>query len=166
MNNAREEFKSYVVEKRRQYGDCGYSVGDIADVVQFLLRDFGFQSRVHLFRLFKVCCLNFGVPSSSPPTIDLSGCAIGASTVLKVFVVSAVLVTRRIVVLGESKLRVVQTRVGPRVLLVRVRISHPSNQRIPRLLPDHLVVWVLQGRRKLKTSQSHKKTTILMSYMR
>ena len=83
LKAAKEEFQRYVVEKRRQYADDRYSMGDIPNVIQFLLRDFGFQSRVHLFQLFKICCLVVGVPDSNltPVTIDLGGCAISASTV-------------------------------------------------------------------------------------
>ena len=44
-------------------------------MVQFLLRYFGFQSRTHILRLFKICCLIVGTPDSDPPsvTIDLNG---------------------------------------------------------------------------------------------
>ena len=42
------------------------------------LKDFGFQSRRHRFRVFKLCCLIVGEPSRVYPSlsIDLSGCGL------------------------------------------------------------------------------------------
>ena len=83
LNAAAAEFKSYVIEKRRHYEDATCAASDISDVVQFLLRDFAFQSRTHVFRLFKICCLVVGVPKSSLPavTIDLGGSALSPAMV-------------------------------------------------------------------------------------
>ena len=54
LKAAAVEYKSYVVEKRRHHKDSTYGASEVRDVVQFLLRDFGFQSRTHVFRLFKI----------------------------------------------------------------------------------------------------------------
>ena len=80
---AAAEFKSYVIEKRRHYEDATCAASEIPDVVQFLLRDFAFQSRTHVFRLFKICCLVVGVPKSRLPavTIDLGGSALSPAMV-------------------------------------------------------------------------------------
>ena len=82
LNAASAEFKSYVIEKRRHHEDATCAASDIDDVISFLLRDFAFQSRVHVFRLFKLCCLFVGLPKSDPPascTIDLGGSALKSS---------------------------------------------------------------------------------------
>ena len=73
--NAAAEFKSYVIEKRRHHEDATCAASEILEVVQFLLRDFAFQSRTHVFQLFKICCLVVGMPNSNLPavTIDLRG---------------------------------------------------------------------------------------------
>ena len=83
LNAAVAEFKSYVIEKRRHYEDATCAASEIPDVVQFLLRDFAFQSRTHVFRLFKICCLVVGVPKSNLPavTIDLGGSALSPAVV-------------------------------------------------------------------------------------
>ena len=83
LNAAVAEFKSSVIEKRRHYEDATCAASEIPDVVQFLLRDFAFQSRTHVFRLFKVCCLVVGVPKSNLPavTIDLGGSALSPAVV-------------------------------------------------------------------------------------
>ena len=83
LNAAIAEFKSYVIEKRRHYEDATCAASEIPDVVQFLLRDFAFQSRTHVFRLFKICCLVVGVPKSNLPavTIDLGGSALSPAVV-------------------------------------------------------------------------------------
>ena len=60
LKAAAVEYKSYVKETRRHHQDSTYAGNEIRDVVQFLLRDFGFQSRTHVFRLFKICCLIVG----------------------------------------------------------------------------------------------------------
>ena len=75
MEAASAEYKSYVVERRRHHENATYAESEILDVVQFLLRGFGFQSRTHILRLFKICCLIVGTPDSDPPavTIDLIG---------------------------------------------------------------------------------------------
>ena len=83
LNAAVAEFKSYVIEKRRHYEDATCAASEIPDVVQFLLRDFAFQSRTHVFRLFKICFLVVGVPKSNLPavTIDLGGSALSPAVV-------------------------------------------------------------------------------------
>ena len=83
LKAAAVEYKSYVVEKRRHHKDSTYVASEIRDVMQFLLRDFGFQSRTHVFRLFKICCLLVGTQDSNPPvvTIDLSGSSLDRSLV-------------------------------------------------------------------------------------
>ena len=76
LNAAAAEFKSYVIAKRRHHEDATCAASEILDdVEQFLLRDFAFQSRTHVFRLFKLCCLVVGMPNSNLPavTIDLGG---------------------------------------------------------------------------------------------
>ena len=68
LNAASAEFKSYVIEKRRYHEDATCAASDIDDVISFLLRDFAFQSRVHvsacfvdawLIRMFSVCAIWF-----------------------------------------------------------------------------------------------------------
>ena len=82
MDAAVEEYHSYIVEKRRHHASGSFSASAIPDVVRYLVRDFSFQARVHLFRVFKLCCLIVGMPESVPPTVimDLSGCAFDAGT--------------------------------------------------------------------------------------
>ena len=72
-----EEYSSYVVEKRRQHVDSGQSGSNISDVLDFLLRDYSFQERRNVYRVFRLCCLVVGVPVKSrfAVTIDLSGSA-------------------------------------------------------------------------------------------
>ena len=73
-----EDFHSYIVEKRRQHEGGSHTASDIPDVIRYLVRDLSFQALVHLFRVFKLCCLIIGVPESVPPSvviINLSGCA-------------------------------------------------------------------------------------------
>ena len=57
-----EEFTSYVVEKRRQHADSDR----IPNTMEFLLRDFAFQSRHYVFRAYKMCSsLVIELPRSS-----------------------------------------------------------------------------------------------------
>ena len=83
LKAAAVEYKSYVEEKRRHHKDSTYAAIEIRDVVQFLLRDFSFQSRTHVFRLFKTCCLIVGTRNRNLPvvTIDLSGSALDQAIV-------------------------------------------------------------------------------------
>ena len=78
-----EEYHSYIIEKRRQHAGEEHAASDIPDVIRYLIRDFSFQARVHLFRVFKLCCLVIGVPEAVPPvvTLDLSGCAFSTAIV-------------------------------------------------------------------------------------
>ena len=79
------------LERRRHRENATYAASEIHDVVQFLLRYFGFQSRTHILRLFKICCLIVGTPDSDPPsvTIDLNG-----STLNQVMVQNCVLMVQ------------------------------------------------------------------------
>ena len=52
-----DEFGSYVIEKRGQHRSSEQSANSIVDVIEYLMQDFSFQSRVHLLRVFKLCCL-------------------------------------------------------------------------------------------------------------
>ena len=53
------------------------SACDIPDVISFLMRDFSFQARHRLLRVFQLCCLVTDRPRSIHPvvTLDLSGCS-------------------------------------------------------------------------------------------
>ena len=75
-----EEFSTYVVKKRGQHGRLGHSANMISDVRRYLLDDFSFQSRRHVFRVFKLCCLVNGNPKRDYPatTTDLTGCGLSA----------------------------------------------------------------------------------------
>ena len=53
LKAASAEYKSYDVERQRHPENATYAASEIHDVVQFLLRDFGFQSR--LVRLYCGC---------------------------------------------------------------------------------------------------------------
>ena len=70
-----EEFSSYVVEKRSQHEASVGVASEIPDIVSWLLRDFGFQARVHACRVLKLCVLITGRPRECYPsvTFDLSG---------------------------------------------------------------------------------------------
>ena len=87
MDAAVEEYQSYLIEKRRQHEGGSYSASDIPDVVRYLVRDFNFQARVHLFRVFRLCCLIVGMPESVHPSVsmNLSGCAFSAETLRDCF---------------------------------------------------------------------------------
>ena len=73
-----EEFGSYVVEQRRYHAGSDDAASGIPDVLDYLLRDFGFQSRHRLLRVFKLCCLVISLPQSNPLTVgmELSGCPV------------------------------------------------------------------------------------------
>ena len=73
--DAVEEFSSYVVEKRCQHDAAMGVASEIPDVVSWLLRDFGFQARVHACRVLKLCVLITGRPREIYPavTFNLSG---------------------------------------------------------------------------------------------
>ena len=75
---AQEEYTSFVVEQRRLHSDSDRTSASITDVSQFLLRDFSFQARHRMLRVFKMCCLIVGVPCSTYPSVvfDLSGSAL------------------------------------------------------------------------------------------
>ena len=77
---ALEEHTSFIVEKRGYHSYSGQSASDIFVVVPYLLRDVGFLSRHQLLRVFKLCCLVAGVPSSHYPvmSLDMAGFALDA----------------------------------------------------------------------------------------
>ena len=72
-NAAVDEYNAYVIEKRRQHSRLERSASTIPDVRRYLLDDFGFQSRRHVLRVFRLCCLLVGEPNHECPplTIDL-----------------------------------------------------------------------------------------------
>ena len=55
----------------------------IPDVCRYVLDRFGFQSRRHVLRVFKLCCLIVGEPTHECPSfsIDLSGCGVTEESV-------------------------------------------------------------------------------------
>ena len=83
-NAAVDEYSAYVIEKRRQHSRLERSASSITDIRRYLLDDFGFQSRRHVLRVFKLCCLLVGEPNRvSPPfTLDLSSCKQAEGSVL------------------------------------------------------------------------------------
>ena len=70
-----EEFSSYVLERRSHHEASMGVASGIPDIVSWLLRDFGFQARVHACRVLKLCVLITGRPRENYPavTFDLSG---------------------------------------------------------------------------------------------
>ena len=83
-NAAVDEYSAYVIEKRRHHSRLERSASSITDIRRYLLDDFGFQSRRHVLRVFKLCCLLVGEPNRvSPPfTLDLSSCKQAEGSVL------------------------------------------------------------------------------------
>ena len=67
---SKAEFLSYVVEARRHHSESGVSVGDIKDVRVYLLRQYSFQSRHCLTRVFQLCCLFIELPDEVPTPIE------------------------------------------------------------------------------------------------
>ena len=59
-NSAMEEFSSLVIEKRNLYEGPDQAASGIPDIVNYLLRDFIFQSGHRLLRAFEICCLIVG----------------------------------------------------------------------------------------------------------
>ena len=57
-----DELSSYVNEKRVQHRSSGQSACAIEDIIEHLMGDFSFQSRVRLLRIFKQCCLTIETP--------------------------------------------------------------------------------------------------------
>ena len=72
-NAAVDEYNAYVIEKRRQHSRLERFASTIPDVRRYLLDDFGFQSRRHVLRVFKLFCLLVGESNHECPplTIDL-----------------------------------------------------------------------------------------------
>ena len=68
--------------KRRCHGRSGQAARDLPIVMQYLYRDSSFQANHHLLRVFKLCCLNVGMPREKYPAVsfDLSGCAVKAES--------------------------------------------------------------------------------------
>ena len=79
---ALEKYTTYIVEKRRCHGRSGQAASDLPIVMQYLYRDSSFQANHHLLRVFKLCCLNVGMPREKYPAVsfDLSGCAVKAES--------------------------------------------------------------------------------------
>ena len=77
-NASVDEFRSYVVEARRNHSGSAVVASSIADVVTHLMKDFAFQSRHNLVRVFKLCCLVAVGRSSVMPvvTLESSDCVI------------------------------------------------------------------------------------------
>ena len=72
-----DEYTAFVIEKRRQHSRLEPSAAStIPGVRRYLLDDFGFQSRRHVMRVFKMCCLLVGELNHAcpPSTIGLGGC--------------------------------------------------------------------------------------------
>ena len=62
-----DEFRRHVVEARRNHSDSALVASSILDVISHLMKDFAFQSRHNLLRVFKLCCLvAVGRPSVTP----------------------------------------------------------------------------------------------------
>ena len=72
------EFGSYVIEKRGQHRSSVQSAAAIGVIIEYLVQDFRFQSRVRLLRVFKLCCLAIKTPDVVYPSvsISLSGCTL------------------------------------------------------------------------------------------
>ena len=75
--SAQEEYTSYVIEKRRHHAESAQAASEIHHVMDFLLRNYGFQARHRLLRVFKLCCFVVKVSDVRRPLvkIDLSGSA-------------------------------------------------------------------------------------------
>ena len=65
-----DEFGSYVIEKRGQHRSSEQSANSIVDVIEYLMQDFSFQSRIHLLRVFKLCCLAVRTLDVSYPSVS------------------------------------------------------------------------------------------------
>ena len=61
-----------MVEQRRYHAGNDDAASGIPHVIQNLLRDFGFQLRHRLLRVFKLFCLLISVPQSNPPPLVYS----------------------------------------------------------------------------------------------
>ena len=74
----KSEFFSYVVEARRHHLESGVSCDDIKDVRVYLLRQYSFQSRHCLTRVFQLHCRFIELPDDVPAPIefDFSKCSI------------------------------------------------------------------------------------------
>ena len=67
-----DEFGSYVIEKRGQHRSSEQSANSIVDVIEYLMQDFSFQSRIHLLRVFKLCCLAVRTLDVCYPSVSIS----------------------------------------------------------------------------------------------
>ena len=54
-----DKYNAYVIEKRRQHCRFDYAASAIPNVRRYLLDNFGFQSRRHVLRVFKLCLIKF-----------------------------------------------------------------------------------------------------------
>ena len=67
---SKAEFLSYVVEARRHHLEGSVCSSDIKDVRVYLLRQYSFQSRHCLTRVFQLCCLFIELPDDVPASIE------------------------------------------------------------------------------------------------
>ena len=74
--SAVEEFATFVVDVRARHLSSGQQSEDIADVISYLLADYGFLARKSLCHVFKLCCLMIRRPLPHYPQVDISlnGC--------------------------------------------------------------------------------------------
>ena len=71
VNASIDEFRSYVVEARRHHCASGMAASDIPSIMGYLLKDFAFQSRHNLLRVFKLCCLIVAGRTRVVPDVNL-----------------------------------------------------------------------------------------------
>ena len=81
--SAVEEFATFVVDIRARHLSSGQQSEDIADVISYLLADYGFLARKSLCHVFKLCCLMIRRPLPHYPQVDISlnGCDVPSSIV-------------------------------------------------------------------------------------
>ena len=72
LSRSVDEFGSYVIQKQGQHRSSEQSANSIVDVIEYLIQDFSFQSRVHLLRVFKLCCLAVRILDVSYPSVSIS----------------------------------------------------------------------------------------------
>ena len=71
-----EKFATFVVDVRARYLSSGSQSEGIADVISYLLVDYGFLARKSLCHVFQLCCLitRRPLPQYSQLEINLNGC--------------------------------------------------------------------------------------------
>ena len=70
VTESKAEFLSYVVEARQRHVSGGTISSDIKSVVTYLMRQYAFQSRHCLMRVFQLCCLFIESQDVAPALID------------------------------------------------------------------------------------------------